>query len=170
MWALVHTAARVVEGWHSRTLQRIVRVQCVEGEARDTFCRRRNRVVQAARDGAGLCITREWALCLVRWLEHLKRHPDFPAAQLLEVQDDLWLQTLRALHPSADGVSLSAGRTGTRGGAGKPNRWWAFWVAALTDELGVDNPLRDRDLTSAQATVLKVIMRHGRWHGRAIAL
>ena len=108
----------------------------------------------AARDGAGLCITREWALCLVRWLEHLKRHPDFPAANLLEIQDDLWLQTLRALHPSADGGSLSAGRTGTRGGARKPSRWSAVWVAALADELGVENPFRDSGLAIAQATVL----------------
>ena len=122
-----------------------------------------------ARDGAGLCITREWALCLVRWLEHLKWDPDFPAAQLLEVQDDLWLQTLRALHPSADGVSLLAGRTGTRGGAGKPNRWSALWVAALTEELGVDNAARDKTLTRERATMVEAMIKHGPWHGRATA-
>ena len=105
----------------------------------------------------------------MRWLEHLKRHPGFPAAQLLEIQDDLWLQTLRALHPTADGVSLLAGRTGTRGGAGKPTRWSALWVAALTEELGVDNAFRDKTLTRERAMMVEAMIKHGRWHGRATA-
>ena len=90
-----------------------------DDESPERFCRRRNRVVAVERDRAGLDVQRDWALCLVRWMEHLHRHPSYPASLLLAVHDDIWLQTLRALHSSeGSDVALRAGRTGTRAGKG----------------------------------------------------
>ena len=85
-----------MEGWHNQILQRIVRFPNREEFSREVYCIERNRAVAAERDKAGLSIVEEWSLSLIRWLEHLRRHPEFPAAKLTWVQDDMWLQTVRA--------------------------------------------------------------------------
>ena len=76
-----------------------------------------------------------------------KRHPDLPAAVLLSVQDDLWVQTMR----SSRSRSLLSGATGTRSGPGKPARWAERWVEALKVAHGTDNPKRDKAKTLERA-------------------
>ena len=101
---------------------------------------------------SGLSVRYEWALSLVRWVEHLHRHPLIPAALLLTVQDDLWVQTVRALNMTAmnfDG--FLAGATRTRVGAGRPIRWAETWLSALQSELGLDNRTRQKKLTKTRA-------------------
>ena len=94
----------------------------------------------------------EWSLSLVRWVEHLQRHPDLPADVLLSVQDDLWVQTMRFFSwtPSRP-RSLLSGATGTRSGPGKPARWAERWVEALKVSHGTDNPERDKAKTLERA-------------------
>ena len=124
-----------------------------------------------ARDNANLGVTSQWALCLVRWLEHLKRHPDIPAAALLEVQDDVWLQTIRALTSGdVSPSSLVGGRTGTRSGPGKPIRWSESWVKVLEDTSGIANPLRDKGVTRERAQMVEAILHYGRLHGEELRL
>jgi len=171
MWTPSCSAARMVEGWHNLILQRIMRVRSQAGEPSDNFCRRRNRAVATARDNANLGVTSQWALCLVRWLEHLKRHPDIPAAALLEVQDDVWLQTIRALTSGdVSPSSLVGGRTGTRSGPGKPIRWSESWVKVLEDTSGIANPLRDKGVTRERAQMVEAILQYGRLHGEELRL
>ena len=112
------------------------------------------------------------SLCLARWMELVQRHPESPACLILSVQDDLWLETMRALL-TADGSdsALRAGRTGTRSGRGRPIRWSAGWVTAVKDTFGWANSLRDKGLTRERASVIEAILSFGTWHGiRAVDL
>ena len=171
MWTPSCSAARLVEGWHNLILRRIVRVRIQPGESCEYFCRRRNRIVTTVRDNAKLAVTGLWATCLVRWMEHLKRHPDFPAAMLLETQDAVWLQTIRFLNcGDASSSSLSGGRTGTRSGPGKPIRWAQSWLKAVEDASGITSTLRDKALTRERAQMVETMMQYGRLHGEDLAL
>ena len=67
----------------------------------NNFCSRQNRIATQEWLNAGLGVRMDWALCLVRWLEHDKRHPSWPSFLLLQSQDDQWLRTMRALQPRA---------------------------------------------------------------------
>ena len=97
------------------------------------------------------------------WIEHLLRHPDLPANLflLLWAQDDLWLDTLRALHSNPDGGSLRSA-TGTRAGPGKPFRWRETWVSAIEESLGWANPDKCRALSRERAAMVEKILRNGR--------
>ena len=169
MWAPSQSAARMIEGWHNNLLQRIVRVRRVEGETPEHFCRRRNRIVAFERNEARLCIRDDWALCLVRWVEHLMRHTDGPGGKLLTVQDELWIQTVRALHwtPSRD-ASLGSGATGTRLGRGRPIRWVGAWLDILRQSHDLENPDRDKALSRQRAGVVATILQYGKWEGTTI--
>ena len=136
----------------------MVRVQMQDGEPKERHCRRRNRAVADHAEGAGIDIISDWSLSLVRWLEHLQRHPDMPANVLVWTQDDLWLQALRALHPSAT--------TGTRSGPGKPLRWSENWVASIRETLGLENAERDKMKTRERAMLVQIVLQYGRLHGR----
>jgi hypothetical protein len=157
MWTPSRTASKIVEGWHNLILQRIVRVAFEEGESRERFCRRRNQVVACHREQFRLAVSLEWSLSLVRWVEHLHRHPDLPSAVLLTVQDDTWMQIARGVNwtPSQDG-SLRAGSTRTRAGPGKPIRWAENWLDALRAEHGLDNAARSRKTTKRRAAFLRI--------------
>ena len=152
IWVPNKSAAKQVEAGHNKILQRILRIQPLEGESPATYMRRRNGILARERERLGLSVASEWSLSLVRWLEHLGRHPEQPASLLLNVQTDMWLQTLRALHwtPSRD-VSLLSGATGTRSGRGKPIRWAEQWVERLRETWGIDNPERDKVRTKQRA-------------------
>ena len=75
---------------------------------------------------------------------------------LLREQDDVWLQTMRALHwqPSRDGALLS-GATGTRAGPGNPIRWSQSWVGRLKNARGVENMERNKRLTKTRAAFVR---------------
>ena len=152
MWTPSLAAGRTVEAWHNKIIARIIRVPKSDLETAEHYSKRRNKVVAVERDRAGLSVRYEWALSLVRWVEHLHRHPLIPAALLLTVQDDLWVQTVRALNMTAmnfDG--FLAGATRTRVGAGRPIRWAETWLSALQSELGLDNRTRQKKLTKTRA-------------------
>ena len=160
MWTPLCSAARSVQAGHNKILHRMVRVQMQDGEPKERYCRRRNRAVADHAEGAGIDIISDWSLSLVRWLEHLQRHPDMPANVLVWTQDDLWLQALRALHPSAT--------TGTRSGPGKPLRWSESWVASIRETLGLENAERDKMKTRERAMLVQIVLQYGRLHGRDI--
>ena len=104
-----------------------------------------------------------------RWLEHLNRHPYLPASLLLQAQDDLWLQTLPALHSSDESTeSLQAGLMGTRSAVGKPIRWSEHWVAALTEAVGIENSDQDNGLSRERAVLLLVMMERRQLRGLPI--
>ena len=134
------------------------------------FCERRNRMVKSAKDSANLSMQSLWALCLVRWLEHLLRHKDHPSSILLAAQDDLWLATMRALSwRLGRRASSNAGATGTRAGAGRPNRWGSGWIVALESVYDLENCTRDTELTRQKAMVVETILETGRLHGRDVS-
>ena len=158
MWAPNKTAAAHMEGKHNRILQRILGLQRVADEDAERFCRRRNRLVALQRDGLNLGITREWSLALVRWVEHLRRHREMPASMLLDCQDSMWLQTIRALRWTVGtDPALRFGATGTRSGPGRPIRWADQWLDKLQENLGTDNPARNKALTRQRATLVQTI-------------
>ena len=102
-------------------------------------------------------------MSLARWVEHLRRHVECPARVLSSVQDDLWLQTVRAMQAAEMcAQSVRAGRTGTRAGRGKPVRWGHFWVAALEESYGWENVTRDRGHTGARTNAIYALLEHGR--------
>ena len=105
--------------WHSVRAKK-----CVWGRPR----------VASERERAGLSVRSEWALSLVRWVEHMRRHPATPASFLITVQDDLWIQTVRALNMRAMSFEgFLAGATSTRSGPGKTNsvgRWLVIRVGS----------------------------------------
>ena len=155
-----------MEGKHNRILQRILAVPPQADESAERFCRRRNRVVAGARGQWNLSIAQEWSLSLVRWVEHLKRHPAMPAALLLEVQCDLWLQTMRALRWTVSrDPSAFLGATGTRSGPGRPLRWSEDWLAKIDDHLGLENGSRNKGLTRERAALVRTFMQYGTLHG-----
>ena len=172
MWTPFPSAARLIEGWYNRILQRMIPVASLDDVDPATFCKHRNKVVTMERQRAGLDVKKDWALCLARWMEHVQRHPESPACLILSVQDDLWLETMRALHTAEGSDSaLRAGRTGTRSGRGRPIRWSAGWVTAVQDTFGWANSLRDKGLTRERASVIEAILSFGTWHGiRAVDL
>ena len=159
MWPPSCAFGRQVEGWHNAILQRIVRVPLAAGQSPEEFCKHRNRIIANERHSVGLSVRRAWAGCLVRWLEHLRRHPETPSAMVFAVQDDLWMDTVRFLY--------AAGSTGTRTGPGKPIRWGERWVGLLEESCGIENPLRDKGLTRERTSLLETMMQHGRLHGVA---
>ena len=163
LWMPSTSAAGTIEGWHNLILQRIVRVSCEDGEGAGEFCRRRNSIVSVHRKNAGSDVKLDWAMSLARCVEHLRRHPECPAGVFLSVQDDLWLQTVRAMQ-AADicAQSVRAGRTGTRAGRGKPVRWGHFWVAAVEVSYGWENLTRDRGHTRARADAIYAYLEIGR--------
>ena len=92
-----------------------------------------------------------------------------PAAALLAIQDDLWKQTLRALHwaPSRD-ASLRAGAMNTQSGRGKLICWGENWLEALESAVGLENFLRDKRITRQRAVLVRIILEKGRLHGVAM--
>ena len=90
------------------------------------------------------------------WLEHLKRHPASPAAQLIEEQTPAWLETLRILSGRYLFYPAGArGLTGTRSGAGQPVRYLGRWWECIT----FDNPEKKRRLSKQRAGELKLHMQ-----------
>jgi len=152
MWTPIKSAAARLEAWHNKILQRIVGMMPTGDETAERFCRRRNRVVADCRKRFKLTISEAWALALVRWVEHLERHPEMPASVLLKAQTDLWLQTMRALRwtVSSDPMLLS-GATGTRSGPGQPIRWSSKWLSWLQEEHGTQNAFRSKTVTERRA-------------------
>ena len=140
-----------------------------EIDARAVYCKPRNQIVANHRDNENLSIKREWSLCIVRWLEHVLRHPTWPASLLVRAQDDLWLQTLRFLHVRASKYdSYSSGETGTRSCPGFPFRWSDKWLPVLQEATGLENPGKTKALTRKQGALVETILEFGKLHGVCI--
>ena len=155
-----------MEASHNKILKRIIGVRSEVDDTAESFCRRRNRRVAAEREQLNLSVSREWALSLVRWVEHLRRHPDMPAAMLINVQTELWLQTMRALRWTVSiDPNLRFGATGTRSGPGRPFRWGHQWLENLEEVSGTENQCRCKALTRERAMLLQAFLEHGRIHG-----
>ena len=89
------------------------------------------------------------------------------ASVLFSVQDELWLQRVRALHPRARSFTNKlAGAAGTWRGAGKPLRWSQSWMEALRPAMACENPLRDRRKTGKRALIVENMLTHGMIHGQ----
>ena len=82
---------------------------------------------------------------MVSWVEHVFRHPESLAYQLLHVQDDEGLKTMRILvgRPGS-GFNMFAGEAQTK-------RWGESWVDLVGREKGWDNPARSKALTKDRA-------------------
>ena len=124
-------------------------------ETVDGFVIRRNRAIAVARNEGGGSLRERWGLKLVSWVEHVYRHPESVACQLLQTQDDDWLRTMRIL-AGRTGVhhNMYAGETRTRTAGIAPQRWGENWVDFVRWEKGWDNPARSKALTKARARLL----------------
>ena len=166
MWTPSKTAASYMEGKHNKILQRILAIAPQSDESAERFCRRRNRAVAAARAQWNLSIAQEWSLSTIRWVEHLKRHMDMPASLLLEVQCDIWMETMRALRWTVSrDPSAFFGATGTRAGPGRPLRWGERWLAKIDEALGLENTARNKGITRERAALLRTFLQYGTLHG-----
>ena len=106
---------------------------------------------------------------LIRWVEHVRRHGQTPAALLLNVQSDLWLDTMRALRWTVNSSSFSGMLgTGTRSGPGKPIRWSEQWLHAVEAALGLDNEDRNSGTTRQRAQLVQCILEKAKLHGVAM--
>jgi len=97
------------------------------GEDVDSYVRRRGRIARQLCRKVGFWSS-HWFSRAVRWDEHLarSRNANTWAARLREYHGKQWLMDKRAqLAPSgSSGVSMLAGRTGTRALAGKVQMRW----------------------------------------------
>ena len=75
---------------------------------------------------------------------------------------------MRFLHRPGDFENFVAGVTGTRAGRGKPLRWAEGWVAALRDNMGLDNETNSKAQTRERAVLVQIMLEHGRLHGRSV--
>ena len=145
-----------LEAANNRILCRIANIHRLQHETLDAYVVRRNGLVRDLRQEAQLSIRDRWGLKLTCWIEHLFRHKDGPNFQLIQEQDDLWLQTMRCL---AGGLGRTrsefSGSTCTRAHAGSPLRWGERWVEAVGREGdGWENPNRAKELTRKRACIL----------------
>ena len=126
-WRPVSAAAAALEAAFNRILFRIVAVKPESDETPARFCKRRNSMIAELKRDHGLCVRTRWALRLISWVEHMYRHPETFAFQLVITQDDEWLRMQRA----SVGSSIFAGFTRTRAGPGCPLRWGTNWLEAV---------------------------------------
>ena len=166
MWRPSKSAATHMEALHNKILQRIIGAHPLSDDTAESFCRRRNRLTADLRERANLTISKQWSLALIRWVEHVRRHGDTPVARLLNVQSDLWLDTMRALRWTVSSSSF-AGMLGpgTRSGPGKPIRWSEQWLDAVESALGLDNEERYAAVTRERAQMVQGILERARLHG-----
>ena len=88
-------------------------------------------------------------------LEHLHRHPDTIGYKFLNVQDELWLRTIRCLIGSFGNTrSSEAGATGTRAGPGFPLRFLGSWYESLRNSECFLNPNRSKHASKEHASLL----------------
>ena len=73
---------------HNNIPQRSIGIRPDAGDTPESFVRRRGRIVAQERQRGSLAVSQEWSLSLVRWLEHVGRHPALPASIMLTIQGD----------------------------------------------------------------------------------
>ena len=108
------------------------------------------------------CFNLKWSceqnsICwkVATWVEHLWRHKSSYNYMLLQLHDDLWLRTMRALaDPSFSHGSIERGATRSRSGPGVPLRWASGWLEQLGAGGGWDNPNKCKRLTQAKVDSL----------------
>ena len=93
---------------------------------------------------------------MVSWVEHVFRHPESLAFQLLHVQDDEWLQTMRILvGRSGGGFNMFGGETQTRTAGIAPQRWGEGWVHLV----GVSYRFGDKLGSNGQRLLDRLLIR-----------
>ena len=97
--------------------------------------------VYYAKEMLGLDVEREFCKGIVRWCGHICRHQSSQIFQLLSIQRDDWIQSLRAAHSSM--------RPQTRAEAGVVYRWSEGWFDLMEASFGFtflqsDKPEIDR--------------------------
>ena len=144
-----------LEKGQNKILTRIIKLHRNQSDTVEAFVINRNRAVARARDEGGVSLRERWGVRLVSWVEHVFRHPESLAFQLLHVQDDEWLQTMRILvGRSGGGFNMFGGETQTRTAGIAPQRWGEGWVDLVRREKGWENPARSRALTKARARLV----------------
>ena len=87
----------VLERASNKLLKFVLGVRPLLEESQVAFCRRRNRLISAAKDACKFGILSRFCWKVVTWVEHLWRHKSSLNYVLLLLHDDMWLRTMRAL-------------------------------------------------------------------------
>ena len=140
----------------NKLLRFIVGARPRADETRESFCIRRNHLISLSKQESRLSVTERLCWKLVTWVEHIWRDKDSRLFHLLQVHDELFLQTVRALVGNLSGSrSIHAGATQTRASPGMLIRWAAGWLEEVGRVGGGwDNPRKHKQQTREKATFL----------------
>ena len=150
-----------LEAASNKLLRFIVGVRPLLDEPQEAFCRRRNRSITAAKNSCNFGIQTRFCWKVITWVEHLWRHKSCSNYTLLQLHDDLWLRTMRALSdPSYSRGSIERGATRSRSGPGVPLRWASGWLEELGSAGGGwDNPNKCKATTQSRVDLLIAWLR-----------
>ena len=98
-------------------------------ESQAVFFKRRAAGLKELKDACKCSCVEVWLQRLVSWCTHICRHPLFPLARLIAIQDDTWLAVCRS--------SNRYSRPACRASAGFVSRWSEGWWSAV--ESGVES-------------------------------
>ena len=149
-WAMlrpIKTNIAALETEANKFTAYIVGARPTASETKETFMRRKNREISAAKLEVNLDIPHWHCWKLISWMEHIHRHPEQPCLEALLCQNAEWLQARRS--------DLGGRRTQSRTHAGPPIRWDSGWVQAITERIAHwDNAEKTKAVTSEKANLL----------------
>ena len=147
----------------NKLLRFIVGARPGANDTAESFSIQRNHVISAAKVECRFDVRNRLCWKLVTWIEHIWRHKDSRLFTLLQVHDELLLQTVRALAGNTSGNrSIRAGATRTRASAGMPLRWAAGWLEDVGRACGGwGNPNKDKRQSQQKAQFLLELVMTG---------
>ena len=133
----VKSNVAALETASNKLLRFIVGARPRADETRESFCIRRNHLISLSKQESRLSVTERLCWKRVTWVEHIWRDKHSRLVHLLQVHDELFLQTVRALVGNLSGSrSIYAGAMQTPASPGMPVWWAAGWLSANGKNLG----------------------------------
>ena len=150
------TNLQSMETASNKLIRFIVGARPLHDETKESFCIRRNHLIASCKVEAKVCVRQFLCWKLVTWVEHLYRKQSGVLFKLLVSQDELWLQTCRALAGNTGvGRSIFAGATQTRSSPGFPLRWGEGWLEDVGRVGGGwDNPQKSKERSQEKVNAL----------------
>ena len=115
--------AQRLDGLQRKFVSQILHLQPNPADTVDTFCQRKWATVRRCINHYGKPFSRMYCTMVVKWLEHLDRHPCTLPNRVRSIADHVWRERRRRLMPNAFGTRL-----GTRKTVGQPIRWMTDFI------------------------------------------